>query len=1509
MARRVIATAEVEVQSNVAKAEEGLQDLVTTFRRIGANAERAAERAEVAMFASASNMRTGLNRVVASSEDLLDKMSQTDRRGKEMAASLRQAVVQAQKLSETDFDEGARQALRVFKEIVQVAYGLDRGILDANRTTRQLRDEMDEVLDSIKQSEVAAERLGNAFRDVGRDIDLAMSGGLEGVQSDIRDTIRDLNRLGGEFADVGAIGERALDDIADELDNDIDRGTEALFRLERQLREVADIGDRALEGLDDDARQAAASMGRLSRQADRAERSMSGMNTSVRRVSGDIRGMIYLLGAAGLGYVAGEVTRFGLDMTQQLEKSEAAFLGLTGSVEGANKMLETMVTFARETPYNLANVTQAAAQLLAVGDGFGVTAENVDDYLTTFGNALTITGGSEDQFIRIVRVLGQMSSTGKVLGQDMNQLAQNLPGFNVWQTLADGAGTSVQELRRLQDIGQLDELLTGDEAVQILIDGMEDIPGAAGAMERRMNTLGGSIEKFKETAQLALSEGLEPFSETAQDVLKDPVILNSVEDLAEGFGSLLSSGLEEVAPELDDLAVAVTNFLASLEAWTPVLEQVVDAVGDLLNFLAPLVREVGEAASSVLNFGDGLGKLAVAAGLFAAGGPIGIAGGVLFGVSGAMDLVAGETERAANMARLLAAAQDDLNDSLTEGEEILYSEAEQLAINTARDLRNDYGELANAMTSFNVTVSDIQDSMVGLADGTSEVVPEVQNMIDYLSGPNQDNKVIDQLEAITEAFRKETEEMAEEAEDNAEVLALAGVQEIAAREAAAEAARLQAEDIADYYDDMARAEEQRIAALEEAAAKQVELTDEQTEKITGLLQEQIDAYQEWEDGINGSTDSAALSLSSVAEEVENDVDKMIASINEQTDAMAAWKDNIVEAAVNVQDEFGLTDEQAQEFMGTLGEMGIAAAPALQAMLDDFESGGSQLEDFFNAVTNNSNVMSEDLTDAFDKATGSVPTLAEALSEDTVTIDDVLAALPEAMETAGLDMEEAAELIDLAEEFEDIGWSAVDGLVIALNDGQSRVRVAASNLAGEVDSAARQGLNISSPSRVMAEIGEFAVEGLIVGFQSMSDESFAAAQLAAKIMATGVERYFQDAEDPQEAARDFAQDVADTIVNELISEQEAVADAAEALANAAADRLSEAWDDVRQRFRARDIAEAISEAKADLAEARSELRSAQTLAGAEGAAAQAAAERRVARAEASLAAAEAADDQADRLAEQTLTNFRRGTEDAVEALQAQQLAEEEALEARIATATRNLDPVARAAAEAELEAALERHEAEMTALERRREDEEVALRERLDNEDRIREEAIDAKQRELRAFEDALDTIVDDIANAIANIPNLRDDIAEAERDVQEAFFDQFERLLDSADTVDTTLLRRIGAQAGLTSSETNNLIDAARASIAADAGAAAAAAGVDQLMTQLTSGVSLMTGAVDRLVAAVNGNYAVPTTSQLVDSASLTTTASGGSLVTMYDTVIQDATDADLVAQRVGVALSATGSY
>ena len=216
-----------------------------------------------------------------------------------------------------------------------------------------------------------------------------------------------------------------------------------------------------------------------------------------------------MAGAAAVGYLGVSAFQAGLDMTGSFDKAQASFTALTGSVKEGDILLDKVKDFAFKTPFDVKQVADQTRNLLAQGQAYGVTKDNVLDYAKAIGDAVALTGGGETEFQRVTRALGQMGSSSKVMAQDMNQLQQSIPGINVWKELGEGLGVTEAEAR---DMGQAG-LIPGAKAANILTEAMREMPGAAGEMERQAATVTGALQNFKEQATSTLTEGMRPFTD------------------------------------------------------------------------------------------------------------------------------------------------------------------------------------------------------------------------------------------------------------------------------------------------------------------------------------------------------------------------------------------------------------------------------------------------------------------------------------------------------------------------------------------------------------------------------------------------------------------------------------------------------------------------------------------------------------------------------------------------------------------------------------------------------------------------------------------------------------------------------------------------------------------------------------------------------------------------------------------------------------------------------------
>lgn len=217
-----------------------------------------------------------------------------------------------------------------------------------------------------------------------------------------------------------------------------------------------------------------------------------------RRTSTGIAGAITGRGfGGGLGVLAGGAGIAGLltagfQRFSDLERINKQFLALTGNLDDTNLLLDQVKQFAKETPFDLVGVSDLAKGFLAIK----TPVDQVLPRVKAIADAVALTGGGAEELNRIQRALGQIVSTGKLQGDELNQLAENLPGLNIRQILADQlTGGNVQELVALQEAGEL----TADLVVNGLITGLANDPRLAGASKALAETLGGRTSNLKES--------------------------------------------------------------------------------------------------------------------------------------------------------------------------------------------------------------------------------------------------------------------------------------------------------------------------------------------------------------------------------------------------------------------------------------------------------------------------------------------------------------------------------------------------------------------------------------------------------------------------------------------------------------------------------------------------------------------------------------------------------------------------------------------------------------------------------------------------------------------------------------------------------------------------------------------------------------------------------------------------------------------------------------------------
>lgn len=198
-----------------------------------------------------------------------------------------------------------------------------------------------------------------------------------------------------------------------------------------------------------------------------------------------IPGMQFLMNPyTMIGAGVGAMVRLGA----QAESVNVAFTTLVGSERKAAEMLGQINDFAAHSPFGKMDLTQSAQTML----NFGVETGKVLPLLKQLGD---ISGGNKEKMSALSLVMGQVSSTGYLMGQDLLQFIN--AGFNPVQELSDMTGIAVDKLK--------DKMSRGEITFRNVEQAIAHATGAGGKfngmMERQSQTLSGKWSTLMDTVQ------------------------------------------------------------------------------------------------------------------------------------------------------------------------------------------------------------------------------------------------------------------------------------------------------------------------------------------------------------------------------------------------------------------------------------------------------------------------------------------------------------------------------------------------------------------------------------------------------------------------------------------------------------------------------------------------------------------------------------------------------------------------------------------------------------------------------------------------------------------------------------------------------------------------------------------------------------------------------------------------------------------------------------------------
>lgn len=153
-------------------------------------------------------------------------------------------------------------------------------------------------------------------------------------------------------------------------------------------------------------------------------------------------GIFSKLGSAALSAAEGFISS-GIEYNAQIEKYTTGFTNMLGSAEAAQQVMSQIQEDAAKTPFDVESLTKANQYLISAGEN----ASYARNTIMALGDAVSATGGGNDELNRMAQNLQQIANTGKATTADIKQFAY--AGIDVYGILADYTGKSTAEVQNM----------------------------------------------------------------------------------------------------------------------------------------------------------------------------------------------------------------------------------------------------------------------------------------------------------------------------------------------------------------------------------------------------------------------------------------------------------------------------------------------------------------------------------------------------------------------------------------------------------------------------------------------------------------------------------------------------------------------------------------------------------------------------------------------------------------------------------------------------------------------------------------------------------------------------------------------------------------------------------------------------------------------------------------------------------------------------------------------------
>ncbi|KQT17426.1 hypothetical protein ASG31_08425 [Chryseobacterium sp. Leaf404] len=401
-----------------------------------------------------------------------------------------------------------------------------------------------------------------------------MSGGLNRLGSTTRSTFNTM----AQHTDRVTGRNRVLGQSFDAIQRNI-RNVEATIRSSTIPSQIS-AARRELERLQ---RQASQHRGNLSGGGSAGGSSGGGMGIGSLAVGNMLGGFAMNAATAFLGAVKDGI---GAAISGSMQK-EKDLVGLSTFIgeKGAADAYKNIRKDAEITPFDTASLLKVNRALISSG----LNAKDARQDAMNLANAISATGGGNDELQRMAINMQQIKSLGKASAMDIKQFGY--AGINIYALLAKASGKNIDQVKNM-DVSY--DLLAKALAMARGEGGLYE-----GALEKMGKTKSGKWEQVKDRAANALVDIGDAFS---------PVIVRIL-DVAIKMSSYVAPLLAAASPYIDMISAGlgtaielVMSMGSGIGSWGDYLTIATDWVSIVWNFLKSISVSVWKIVSGIVEW-------------------------------------------------------------------------------------------------------------------------------------------------------------------------------------------------------------------------------------------------------------------------------------------------------------------------------------------------------------------------------------------------------------------------------------------------------------------------------------------------------------------------------------------------------------------------------------------------------------------------------------------------------------------------------------------------------------------------------------------------------------------------------------------------------------------------------------------------------------------------------------------------------------------------------------------